>query len=1685
MISVFRKAEGGEAVVCRFSERNAKLSQECMGKDEVSVQVTVDEVLPIRELDYIRVNGAVYTLNRMTDYDEVSDVEFRYQLIFEGVIYNLIDKMYVDVERNSDRFSLTATLQEFVDLLAVNMNSVDPGWSAGEIPETERKNLTFESVSCREVLNRLATEFGVEYYLKGRKICFADRLENHTSLVFERGKGKGLYKLTCKNADTGNTVTRVRVYGSTENLPVGYRDGQADRLQLPMEDGKPVYYLEDYSEFSKVVERTVHFDDVKPTFKGNVATVADEFNRRITCPEIDFDLNEVAVGDDARVNFLTGELTGVAFQFTWDNAKKELNLIRQEDQMALPDADGKRPLIPNAGKKANAGDRFNFTGISLPQAYVDRAEQELLAKGREWLSFYKQLRVNFGLEVDYRFLRESGYALHVGDVVTVKVPKLDMEKRLRVLSVDQDLNTGKLSCNVSNYLTESWEKKIEGQIQATQSSVDRVNLNAGYLVEATKEWVAQRFARLAGGNRFTGKQEVDGDVVLAADRRLSIGEVMMHAAKGVFRTVLSVTGKSGEDVEVEAAGMKAKRVTAEEVSTPDFVSGFLGSGARLKDSHLELDELTVRKRMNVYELMIEKVKSVGGNLIVSVGAAKVEAVTELADSFRCTFQNTGEGAGNPFTVDDQALCQTFGGEQAKRYWRRVVATGDGYFDLSKADCEAGSAVPEAGDEVVQLGNRTDRSRQSAILLCAVGADAPYTDHYDGIDGFLLAGKLVSREGKLTGIVDDVFGRLSGAGLYARNVYLRGSLVLSSGETVDKTIGDMDAKVLSAQAIAGTAQIDAQAAKSAAEVAALEASEANSGLGRVTKDIEVLMDAQNGFRVEVAEVREKAEAVRQAVDGLQIGGGNFLNGSRLDNLENWVDLEGTVVLVEDEKFGRVVEYTRSSGSGNFQKGFGLSLEELSNTDLVYFVIAKQVSDSGFWGFGGWMETFNFLNANSNKIDLGNGWYQYWATFKSGDTIGSGTFGFNSIMGAWRFYAAGVLKGNRPVSWSPSFSDQQGEAARIAQLQAEAERVKAEAYADGRVTAEEQRALQDAQVKYEAAVLEAERKALGRSWASGKMLYMDPTFKEGSNGVYPYNNELTPNVPVTRVGKLADSPVIDSDYNLEIKNIGAASPGLGGFHLEVLSRANAIFIARFIAKIPAGYAVNFATNSIGEGAESFWSTSNVGTGKWEEYIYVVKCGSEEPFSTTMFFYLQGIPGTPDIPVVWYLAYASVFDVSEGSNAQTDARDAFLEANRGKLFLRGTGTNREGVTECVIHNNGVDLLSGVTQSGANLVVIRRSDLAVLEKINYYRTWDSEVIGQSKVNELVEKLNSLDSSVIVCLASCDSMFGFADYTALFAALERCGASGSEAMNAAIRIPYALVGIPGIGKGNGIEVFTSSASDAPFAEISTQIVNGTPIGMSSAAAAAITVVKTELQTSIDAKPDRIELKIVEDNYNALGERVSGAESKIEQTARQISLLVKDDTSESGITIDPKRIEVTGETVFRNNSGDQIHFFGSGDDVFSINNGVFKVDKDGKATMTNCEITGGKFMDFTVIPGMMQTSSSTKGQITISTGDTLAPHILVRKIIRGQIDTGNVYIGGIPAVSERIILEVDNSDILHRGGTFKGDAITCDSLKGNAITCNSLNVSGSIYFTGFSKITNTNGWDRVLVNTTTGEIAYG
>lgn len=169
-------------------------------------------------------------------------------------------------------------------------------------------------------------------------------------------------------------------------------------------------------------------------------------------------------------------------------------------------------------------------------------------------------------------------------------------------------------------------------------------------------------------------------------------------------------------------------------------------------------------------------------------------------------------------------------------------------------------------------------------------------------------------------------------------------------------------------------------------------------------------------------------------------------------------------------------------------------------------------------------------------------------------------------------------------------------------------------------------------------------LAKSMSDSKMIHLDPNFRQGYNNISAYNNANNGNVTVTRIAKVSDCPTT-STHCLEIKHIGAGSPGFGGFYQNITSRSNAIFVQKFIAKLPTGYTLNTASNSMGTGYTDKWLTSNQGTGKWETYIREVRCGATGTFSSGGHVYVSGstTPSTSS-PLVWYLAYCTCLDLTD---------------------------------------------------------------------------------------------------------------------------------------------------------------------------------------------------------------------------------------------------------------------------------------------------------------------------------------------------------------------------------------------------------------------------------------------------------
>ena len=167
---------------------------------------------------------------------------------------------------------------------------------------------------------------------------------------------------------------------------------------------------------------------------------------------------------------------------------------------------------------------------------------------------------------------------------------------------------------------------------------------------------------------------------------------------------------------------------------------------------LSITDLIVWGKAVFNELEIRKLSYVGGNFVFSACGSKIKRVVDNGTTWRCYFyQDNGTTATtNLWEVDDQARCQIFNikagvyqGVANRNYWRKVVAKGDDYIDLSKTDCEQGSDAPLEGDTLVQFGNRTKTDRQNIIEILTTGDEAPAIVWYSGVNSYSLEGKSTS------------------------------------------------------------------------------------------------------------------------------------------------------------------------------------------------------------------------------------------------------------------------------------------------------------------------------------------------------------------------------------------------------------------------------------------------------------------------------------------------------------------------------------------------------------------------------------------------------------------------------------------------------------------------------------------------------------------------------------------------------------------------------------------------------------------------------------------------------------------------------------------------------------------------------------------------------------------------------
>lgn len=361
-------------------------------------------------------------------------------------------------------------------------------------------------------------------------------------------------------------------------------------------------------------------------------------------------------------------------------------------------------------------------------------------------------------------------------------------------------------------------------------------------------------------------------------------------------------------------------------------------------------------------------------------------------------------------------------------------------------------------------------------------------------------------------------------------------------------------------------------------------------------------------------------------------------------------------------GHIVFGQIAATGSTIRSGFiGLQMMAWDNTE--YFCLSANYTRSGgkevYNRIAGW--AFDNTRIWKNNVSLGSDGAIYNGEKWRLNNDGSGKIANGNI--SWNAAGTVTFSASVTLNWTNAATNALNSA---------------KAYADTKKNEAISSASTDATNKANAA------KELASAMAFGRMLNRDPTFWNGNNGINIYNNSGNGTVTISRTTN-SNAPN-DSKYVLLIKNTGAASPFCGGFYFGTNTSYRKIFITRIIAKIPSGRNISYHSNAIGTGGTQKWLTPVAGTGDWCEYICKVICGTAT-FSSTHFFAIDGSAGTASNPVQWWLAYATVFDVTSTEKYTTtiDANGIYTSTLNANQITAGT-ISADRIATGSLHGNKI---------------------------------------------------------------------------------------------------------------------------------------------------------------------------------------------------------------------------------------------------------------------------------------------------------------------------------------------------------------------------------------------------------------
>ena len=473
LITIYN-AIGEVRAVVKYGQ-DAKLFRALQGTSEISFSCEFNSIQSIGRGDYIIWEDEKYYLLEYPQIDKHSTNKYIYRVTFTHQFFLLKDIQFMVVDRAET--TLYATMEDVVDLIITNANRAYSGlFVKGTVDSTEYRNHQFNNEDCYTVLNRICSDYELEYEFKPGVgtivISVKKQIGFATGTLFTYGQGNTLYKISRVSTGRELLVTRLYAYGSDRNIPASYG---FPRLKLATEPVTREF-------FGMHIERTKIFDDIFPERTGTVTSYTYTENDPIensTYVMVDsampFDLKEKDIsgntiylisGTSAKIHFNSGALAGFEFEvLDYDHSTKSFYLV--------PFKEVNGEMYPNAILHPDAGDEYKILDINLPQIYIDDAEDRLQVAADAHIDEFSNPKPTYTVESN------PFYNLNYfpGDTVNLTDTDFGIDAEIRISEISKNLYSNVCTITLSWFIEKYKRSQLALKVAKLEMSIKAAKLD--------------------------------------------------------------------------------------------------------------------------------------------------------------------------------------------------------------------------------------------------------------------------------------------------------------------------------------------------------------------------------------------------------------------------------------------------------------------------------------------------------------------------------------------------------------------------------------------------------------------------------------------------------------------------------------------------------------------------------------------------------------------------------------------------------------------------------------------------------------------------------------------------------------------------------------------------------------------------------------------------------------------------------------------------------------------------------------------------------------------------------------------------------------------------------------------------------------------------------------------------------